>query len=283
MLLITDTDLDGVGCAVLFSIINPANKVYFHEHGTSEQKIVDIVDQWPWEYVFITDLSISQELATYLNRRGNVNLFDHHKTSLELSKTYDWAFVNTNYCATYIFYHFLSTVCDLRTYQEFVRLVNDHDLWLHQDPRSRQLARLLDLFGRKYFIFRIVSAPNRFFLPFETVILESTDEKIREYLESVKVIILTDEEGYMYVLAIAEKYTSELGEYLLNKYQECSYVVILKLDINSVSVSLRSRGDFDVSEIARRYGGGGHKAAAGFRLGISELGKWLSKVVFGRG
>lgn len=28
--------------------------------------------------------------------------------------------------------------------------------------------------------------------------------------------------------------------------------------------SLRSRGDFDVSAIARQYGGGGHKNAAGF-------------------
>lgn len=31
--------------------------------------------------------------------------------------------------------------------------------------------------------------------------------------------------------------------------------------------SLRSRGDIDVSAIARRYGGGGHKAAAGFSVG----------------
>lgn len=30
--------------------------------------------------------------------------------------------------------------------------------------------------------------------------------------------------------------------------------------------SLRSVGDFDVSEIAKKYGGGGHKNAAGFRL-----------------
>ena len=32
------------------------------------------------------------------------------------------------------------------------------------------------------------------------------------------------------------------------------------------SYSLRSRGDFDVSEIAKRHGGGGHKNAAGFLL-----------------
>lgn len=30
--------------------------------------------------------------------------------------------------------------------------------------------------------------------------------------------------------------------------------------------SLRSRGDFDVSEVAKQYGGGGHKNAAGFTL-----------------
>jgi oligoribonuclease NrnB/cAMP/cGMP phosphodiesterase (DHH superfamily) len=32
--------------------------------------------------------------------------------------------------------------------------------------------------------------------------------------------------------------------------------------------SLRSRGDFDVSEIAKMYGGGGHKNAAGFQLSV---------------
>lgn len=31
--------------------------------------------------------------------------------------------------------------------------------------------------------------------------------------------------------------------------------------------SLRSRGGFDVSEVAKQYGGGGHKAAAGFTVG----------------
>jgi nanoRNase/pAp phosphatase (c-di-AMP/oligoRNAs hydrolase) len=31
-------------------------------------------------------------------------------------------------------------------------------------------------------------------------------------------------------------------------------------------VSLRSKGDFDVSAIAKRFGGGGHKNAAGFNI-----------------
>jgi oligoribonuclease NrnB/cAMP/cGMP phosphodiesterase (DHH superfamily) len=35
--------------------------------------------------------------------------------------------------------------------------------------------------------------------------------------------------------------------------------------------SLRSRGDFDVSEIAKENGGGGHKNAAGFRIPFPEV------------
>jgi len=35
---------------------------------------------------------------------------------------------------------------------------------------------------------------------------------------------------------------------------------------------LRSIGDFDVSEIAKKYGGGGHRNAAGFETGKDWLG-----------
>lgn len=34
--------------------------------------------------------------------------------------------------------------------------------------------------------------------------------------------------------------------------------------------SLRSTGDFDVAEIAKKYGGGGHKNAAGFKVPNDE-------------
>ncbi|NIV11578.1 MAG: bifunctional oligoribonuclease/PAP phosphatase NrnA, partial [Aliifodinibius sp.] len=37
-----------------------------------------------------------------------------------------------------------------------------------------------------------------------------------------------------------------------------------------VVYSLRSRGDFDVSALAERFGGGGHKNAAGFRVKRSK-------------
>jgi uncharacterized protein len=45
--------------------------------------------------------------------------------------------------------------------------------------------------------------------------------------------------------------------------------------------SLRSIGDFDVSEIAKKYGGGGHKNAAGFQMEYSKA-RLLIDVILGR-
>jgi uncharacterized protein len=41
-------------------------------------------------------------------------------------------------------------------------------------------------------------------------------------------------------------------------------VCYFEAEASRFQYSLRSRGDFDVSAVARRYGGGGHKNAAGF-------------------
>jgi hypothetical protein len=39
--------------------------------------------------------------------------------------------------------------------------------------------------------------------------------------------------------------------------------------------SLRSNGDYDVSAIAKAFGGGGHKNAAGFEVDILTLLEWI--------
>lgn len=40
--------------------------------------------------------------------------------------------------------------------------------------------------------------------------------------------------------------------------------------------SLRSNGDYDVSAIAKAFGGGGHKNAAGFEVPIATLLEWMA-------
>jgi nanoRNase/pAp phosphatase (c-di-AMP/oligoRNAs hydrolase) len=65
-------------------------------------------------------------------------------------------------------------------------------------------------------------------------------------------------------------FASELGNQLAE--QSGTFALIWQLaGDGEVKASLRSKGNFDVAAIAARYGGGGHRNAAGFRLPAAQF------------
>jgi oligoribonuclease NrnB/cAMP/cGMP phosphodiesterase (DHH superfamily) len=70
------------------------------------------------------------------------------------------------------------------------------------------------------------------------------------------------------------EFQSELGHVLAER----SGIGVIWYNVgNVVRVSLRSDGAVDVAKIAERYGGGGHKAAAGFLIKKGEFFPWKTK------
>lgn len=67
---------------------------------------------------------------------------------------------------------------------------------------------------------------------------------------------------------------SEVGYELANKSESFGMIWYLGKN-NEAKVSLRSNGDYDVSAIAKAFGGGGHKNAAGFSVDVQTLLGWL--------
>lgn len=72
----------------------------------------------------------------------------------------------------------------------------------------------------------------------------------------------------------ASLHQSEVGHELANQSGTYGLVWYLGAD-NKVRCSLRSNGDYDVSAIAKSFGGGGHRNAAGFETDIDTLMGWL--------
>lgn len=67
---------------------------------------------------------------------------------------------------------------------------------------------------------------------------------------------------------------SDVGHALANQSGTYGLLWYLNKD-NKCLCSLRSNGDYDVSAIAKAFGGGGHKNAAGFEVAISTLLDWI--------
>lgn len=88
-------------------------------------------------------------------------------------------------------------------------------------------------------------------------------------------MIVCKYKDYNVGIVFAEKYRSEIGNELLNRNKNLDFIVIINLN---GGISLRSR-EVDVSVIASKFNGGGHKLASGF--GISEkLKKDIISLIF---
>ena len=74
-------------------------------------------------------------------------------------------------------------------------------------------------------------------------------------------------------LSNTNSYMSNVGHELLK--ENISFAVVWHIKKGIASVSLRSSGKPDVSEIASRYGGGGHPQASGFNM---EAKKWFKEM-----
>lgn len=72
----------------------------------------------------------------------------------------------------------------------------------------------------------------------------------------------------------ASLHQSEAGHKLANQSGTYGLVWYVAAD-GRVNASLRSNGDYDVSAIAKSFGGGGHRNSAGFQTDINTLMGWL--------
>lgn len=68
---------------------------------------------------------------------------------------------------------------------------------------------------------------------------------------------------------------SEVGHALANQSGTYGLVWWYSPHEQAAVCSLRSNGDYDVSAIAKQFGGGGHKNAAGFKVPMTKLLEWL--------
>lgn len=108
-----------------------------------------------------------------------------------------------------------------------------------------------------------------------TLLQKSFAEYVAAFMPFMKTAHGMNDELFGLFYNVPKHFISELGNYALdNDVQGLDYVAIAnaRSDSDKVVVSLRSRNDrADVSLIAKSFGGGGHRNAAGFEIGYADL------------
>lgn len=301
--LFTHTDLDGVGCAILAKLaFGEEVDISYCNYDDINENIMNYLNNNDdsLSYIYITDISVNEEVAELLDKRGGVVLLDHHPTALGLNK-YPWCKVmvedlnGVKTSGTKMFYHWLCmNGClneELETNEalsRFAELVRNYDTWRWSELGEdgvicKQVNDLMYLYGRDRFITWCISEIHDDVFPrlysADELLLNTKQKEIDEYVEEKNEQLFTSPMcGRVCGFVFAEKYVSELGNRLCKMHPEIDYVAMI--DMGSKTVSYRTvKDDIDLGkDVAQLFGGGGHPKAAGSEFSVDVQFKTIEKI-----
>ncbi len=274
----------------LYDVVDVNNAIIEHLNNNDFAK---------YDNVFITDLSISYEVASLVQENGldkKVKIFDHHLASERDLKDFSFSFSKVQdkdklVCGSSLFYDFLrqNYPCEIlkkKSVQDFVELVRLNDTWEWKEVgnyAARDLASIHALYGNDWFINNYVDYLKEHdefaFLEKEKFLLDIEHKKISDYIaEKEKTIIEANLLNYSVGIVFAELYRSELGNFLAEKYVD-KYDFIVIVNLGRSSVSYRGIKEANLSEVASCFGGGGHHDAAGSPIN-NELLRQILEAIF---
>ena len=145
-----------------------------------------------------------------------------------------------------------------------IKWIQDRDLWRWEIPGSKAASAALRAYEFDFDIWDKLAANPDELLAGGKVALALTDQTVDMICKQAQIGNLGD---YEIPIVNATCHWSEVGNQLCHLYPDHPFSASYHFLANGESKwSLRSVGEFDVSEVAKRFGGGGHKNAAGFNL-----------------
>ena len=294
-------DNDGVTPVILSKLVFDEVDYILEEPSTIDESFKKEYENNTFEhydFIYVTDLCISHELAKIIENNDKLNkkilIFDHHHTRLDMNHYSFITVIDSRNgkceCASSLYYEYLlkeysNNIIKKEVIKEMVELVRLIDTceWKENNIiEAKWISNLFGIYGREYYIdyyYQFCIREEHFYFDEkQEYLLEVEEIRIQNYIsKKEKEIIPIILKEYHVGAVFAELYRSEVGNVLAEKYKD-QYDFIIVINI-SRSVSYRGIKDIDLGIFASQYGGSGHKKAAGSSLPMHLLENIL-KLIF---
>jgi oligoribonuclease NrnB/cAMP/cGMP phosphodiesterase (DHH superfamily) len=248
---------DGFGAAyAAWKCLGNRAEYYPCKHGTEPPDVAG-------KNVVILDFSFNNETTKKMIEAANqLLIIDHHKTAMvELHDIANTHFDMTKSGAMLSWEWFHPG----KECPKFIQYIQDRDLWAWELAYSKEFAAAFDMVPFEFEEFEKFEDDSVFddAVKRGSYILAYSKTVVKKVCEKAQARKLDDKD----VLVVnASHWMSEIGARLA---PDCDFALIWYWDHEAehTKVSLRAFHDtVDVAEIAKKFGGGGHKKASGFQL-----------------
>jgi oligoribonuclease NrnB/cAMP/cGMP phosphodiesterase (DHH superfamily) len=231
------------------------------------------------EDIYILDFSFPRDVLIRLSKNaGKLVVLDHHKTAEEDLRGLSFCTFDMERSGAGLTWdHFHPN----KPRPLMINLIEDRDLWKFKYKETNAFQTFLSAHPFDFRVWddiylecvvqkeKIIAAGNH--------MLQFRDSQVEKMCKHSWV---TEIKGHKAATVCATAFWSEVGTELLKKHIDAEFSASFGIQSDGkVLWSLRSRSAFDVSEIAKSFGGGGHKNAAGMRTNTIEevFTKWGQK------
>lgn len=213
--------------------------------------------------IFIVDFSYPREILLEMHARSrSLVVLDHHKTAQAALEGLGFCKFNMEKCGAQLTAEYFNLIGDPQfKAQNLLGYIQDRDLWQWQLPKSRQVSAAIASFPFRFDAWEELIDISIFDLIKDGEAIERYQQRLIDSVTSKPQIVTF--EGHEVPIVNTGNLISEVGERLAQSYP---FAMMWFQTEGRRIYSLRSNvhhGE-DVSEIAKKYGGGGHKNAAGF-------------------
>lgn len=215
-------------------------------------------------YVYVLDFSYPRDVMEKMfDDAESLVVLDHHKTAKEACEGLPYCAFDMERSGCRMAWDFFFPG---EKPPEWLLRVEDRDLWRFKYHDTKFVHAFIASLPMT-----IESWENLDAIPYEEIGLAG--EAIRQYIDTYLKKAAQEARGFEWLghkvvaLNIPYQNASEAADVMLGMYPHARFSVgYFQRGDGRWQFSLRSRGDFDVSEFAKQFGGGGHAGAAGFDL-----------------
>jgi oligoribonuclease NrnB/cAMP/cGMP phosphodiesterase (DHH superfamily) len=219
--------------------------------------------------VYMIDISYPREQMEALAQRVSLRVLDHHKTAQAALEGFpNTVFDMAKSGAMLAWEEFFPG----RPAPKLIDYIQDQDLWTWKMPDSEAICSYIRSYPRTVDAWDFVSESLiRHYtdcVGMGLAIMRSEAQRVEEMCEQTQWYWI---DGYYVPVANATTQFSAVGNALCKKHPKAAFAAYyMDRGDGQRQWGLRSIGDFDVSAVAKCYGGGGHKNAAGFQTPVLQ-------------
>ena len=216
--------------------------------------------------IYLIDFSFKESVMQKLVKDNYVVALDHHISAEKTTKMADEWVYELHHSGAQIAWKYFHPK---EPVPQLIRHIEDVDIWKWSLPHTAELMAYMGLVAYDFKTWDKIAKDwqnpkkQRNYIEHGKYLLKYEKQMVARLLENAEVVKF---EGHKTLIVNSPVLHSEVGNKLTKKLPPIAIVWSEKNGINRVS--LRSNGKADVAKIAEKYGGGGHKSAAGFALPI---------------